>query len=321
MDHQRICSHFAIEYGDIFLYEDSPYSKAFQAFFNHCKGILDADSGLYRIAQPSFVYINDTRLNARVIIKGSNALIGINSGLMVWLEKRFSTNELLNHQLRAKYVYLGQYLADVPGKLISQMSMQFAFYHEFGHVLQKIDIEEISYDEYCDIGKPFLIKQHKMEIDADTFSSINVSAHIVQYTRKTSILTSRQALQEFIGLVLAGFMIYFINLNAYNGDVYYYEKSHPHPFVRIMNVITCVSNYMLGYHDIQLSIPEITKFIVTYSEIIEFSVLESDSNTIYMRENALKERHNLIEYLKVLAETKLDNYKSAVDQWNKAIDS
>ena len=78
--------------------------------------------------------------------------------------------------------------------------------------------------------------QHVKEHDADWFGANQIAFHIKAFVQKitpVANLKNSDLLKDIASLSLAGIYMYFINRSNASMDLYFEEKCHPHPFVRL----------------------------------------------------------------------------------------
>lgn len=322
---ESVLKCFALKRDDIFYFEETPQESKFQDFFSLGKGAIRI-AKMYGVERCHFVFKNDISINARAESVNSEGLILINSGLLVWLIQNFFEQDILHEELSVEYSYVISSFDIKVNHLMYQFNLQFAFYHELAHIIQKSELMKVGLNERADESKEFSYERHKLEIDADSFSSLSLSAHILQYAKKSfGDEIDADKVEALIALLVSSFMIYFLSLDN-ESRVYYYEKTHPHPYVRVMNIITIIVGYLkkafLGEGvSMELDSTRIARSIIDISKIVEKVVLGQNSNKIVeIQSNSDVERSNLISYFLKIRDVKIKNGKLAVDVWNGTLE-
>jgi len=129
-------------------------------------------------------------------------------------------------------------------------SIQFTFSHEFQHILQlnssKI-AHDFRYSENLDTSN-FDLKNHALEFDADRMASFEVLKYVFRVYRKLKNKnTQKFKCMIYIGLAsicITKSLFYFRVINNSSPtytidkqDFYTKKFSHPHPLVRIYNIL------------------------------------------------------------------------------------
>ena len=161
-----------------------------------------------------------------------------------------------------------------------QLTMHFTFYHELAHLVQKSEyLESHLYERPFEVEE-FDLTRHKLEIDADSFSGISIASHIQQYALKHfgDDLDSNK-MESLIQMFCSSALLYFLAFQSCKGEIYFYENSHPHPMIRILNFILTITNYLqqspkLTERKITLNHINIFKATIKTTALIETSVFK-----------------------------------------------
>jgi len=318
-------SNFFSSQISIWDYRELPYEYQFQELFNFGKGAIK-QAEIYGVEKCCFVFLNDNRINGLALFNEKAILIGITKGMMLWQVQKFFEQDILHEELSFEYAYVISSFDIKVNHLMYQFNLQFAFYHELAHVIQKSELMKVGLNERADESKEFSFERHSLEIDADSFSSLSLSAHILEYAKKSfGDEIDADKVEALIALLASSFMIYFLSLDN-ESRVYYYEKTHPHPFVRVMNIITIIVGYLKKAFlregvNMELDSTRIARSIIDISKIVEKVVLGQNSNKIVeIQLNSDVERSNLRSYFLKIRDVKIKNGKLAVDVWNGTLE-
>jgi hypothetical protein len=174
-------------------------------------------------------------------------------------------------------------------------SIQFTFSHEFQHILQLNSTQiksNYEFNENLD-SSDFDIRKHAWEYDADRFASFEVLKYIFiknreSGNRKDSVLKGMFFLglsSVFITKLLFYFRVTTLNQsNKTTNRQEFYTKnfSHPHPLVRLFNVI----DYY--YDNIRTTLPNLN---ISKQELLNntLGIVKIFFNSVLPNQAALKE--------------------------------
>jgi hypothetical protein len=176
--------------------------------------------------------------NANAIVKNRHSLITFNIGLIEKIEAVINDSiELFQHENIARVTILNNEKEKL--KLISnKCCIYYLFYHELAHVLQSFDIKNLitfDFQEQYSNDKLFNIKSHIYEFDADLFGSSMSTYRLIEDIKNNNnqfdvfpFFNSLTAL-----LFTVSNLIIIFSGNSFQ-EIYYKEKSHPHPIIRII---------------------------------------------------------------------------------------
>jgi len=307
--------------GEVFDYENSPYKEEFSKTFNFSKGALNLATK-YGVDNGLIFFYNDFSVNARAGKSNGFNIICLNSGLQIWtIQNLFEKNEI-HEILKAIYVNEIDYLDNPINVLMYQLTMHFTFYHELAHLVQKSEyLESHLYERPFEVEE-FDLTRHKLEIDADSFSGISIAAHIQQYALKhfENDLDSNK-MESLIEMFCSSSLLYFLSFQTCKNEIYYYENSHPHPMIRILNIILTITNYLqqspkLAERKITLNHIEIFKATIKTTLLLEINVFKT-KQTENFEKIISTEMKGIVKYISKIRDFKPDNFKLAVDVWNE----
>lgn len=311
---KEILSRDILKPDEVFDFEFSPYFNQFQKIYNSLWKIMDYECNKYSIKNCFVLYLNDVSVNAKAgKINGIN-LILINSGTIFWQIKNTIENEKLKkyNERYNKIFSKVQYLKFE--ELSLQINLLFTFYHEFAHILQKSNTSLFWINERND-NTDFSIEKHSLEIDADTFSAIHIARHLINYYEKDFKQFGIKFLKEVSIILCSNLFFYICSFGKSDSDLYYYENSHPHPFIRIMRILFTVGKYFEDDKQIDIKKNEIVVDII--DEIFDLQNSKDINNLPKFRKEVTENYVNMYHYLEKVSNFKETKINSSVAFYNK----
>lgn len=314
-----------LNYANIFDFKDTPNENIFENFYDFCRENLNINSQKTSITPNIFLYTNSFNVNAKAgYIKGHSVIL-INLGLMKNCIDNYLYNDKLNELCSIKFSDLVKKIDNQISTLAFQITTQFTYYHELAHLFQftKRKINEIELQERKIDDENFDIIRHKLEINADTYSAISIATHIQQYIEKSfGDEINITIANDTIKILGACILNYIINFSD-NTEIYFDKHSHPHPFLRLMNIVLNIANHMDSTPNflekgIKLNGNEIFKGIIDFYEELEHNgVFETKFSDAVYQNSHLK--RDIINYLAELLNFEDEIYENAMNVWNKHI--
>jgi hypothetical protein len=299
-------SHF-YDYSDT---EESSLKKLFDEFFQFGQEYLDRDDLEFNVKPARLYYSTNTGLNALARKVNGYYLVEIYMGTIAWMETFYlSMDDKFNQDALKYYQQISQLRGVTPGKFLLQLATIYYFYHEVGHLIQRSG-EDADYVEYianeCE-GDDVPIR-HMRELDADWNSAYCMALHLKQFAEVDSNeahLIDPAILLEIAALGLAAIYMYFINRTDKNPSIYYQEKCHPHPSVRLSYMVVFVLDNLQANIAYPIDKNEILKKAIVISEIL---MKDRGTNIIEEYSIALGNELNQVEdYIKkIMGDT--ENY-------------
>jgi hypothetical protein len=249
----------------------------------------------------------------------------MNMGTVVRLMEMFKDNDnLLNIEVHNDLIVFEK-LLDVPiNVLMYQNLIHFTFYHELGHLIQKSDYLESGLFENIVTEEDFNFYRHVLELDADEYSTLSIGTHLIQYSDK--IFGKTVSKEQFENLVVInGCSIFLYLRNFYSNiyELYYFEKTHPHPTIRITSIIFTLIQYCniglkeKGFDFGQLEPGKILERILKLSEEVSENVLGHVHLEADYHKTMISDLPKIIDYLIKYREIReTDNFLS-VSKWNE----
>jgi hypothetical protein len=308
---------------EIFDFRGLPIEEHFNGLYKFCRNNLDIYAEIENISPNIFLYTNSFEINAKFgFVNGQNVIL-INLGLMKNCLVNYSENYKLNQFVENKYADLIKKLDNPISYLAFQLTTQFTYYHELAHLVQsykkknEIELSERNTDDKYDLIK------HKLEINADTFASIAIATHLPQYIDTVfGNEIDKKTATDTIKILGACLLNYVVNFSD-KTEIYIDNHSHPHPFLRLLNIILNMSNHIesilnLKEKNIHLNGREIFKSILeTYQDMEDNGVFPTKfSNLVYKTEAFYSE---IIKYMNEILNFDVEDYDDAMEFWNNHI--
>lgn len=308
---------------DVFKFSFTPNEKEFAETFLFYRQTLD-EAAKWGVTNSHIFFINDVRVNAYATAFKGVGVIGINSGLMLWLIQNLKNRKEIDDLLRIKYNNIYESLDNPLNVLLYQVAQHFTFYHELAHLIQKSEFLNHLLYELPQQESPYSIITHKLEMDADSFSALATAAHIHQYIFKIfGENITNDNVESVIELFCSGILLYFLSFDSFKDEMYYQESSHPHAAMRLINVILIISHYCrqsprLIEKGVVLNHNRIIDKTMENAMEIEFKVFgESKAKTL--TEILGIEKKNILNYYSQLRELEVDQFIMAENMWNEAL--
>ncbi|KFF11152.1 hypothetical protein [Flavobacterium hydatis] len=311
-----------INEGDIFDFGETPHEHEFAETYQFYRGILTWASK-YDVKSSSIFFQNDTSPNARAKTFNKHGVIAITSGLMIRQINDFLKNEELDKKLKERFEKIHPFLDNPIHVLMYQQVQHSTFYHELGHLIQQSE-ELQNWMQETSTSNNFSLTRHKLELDADSFSALSLAAHIQQYGFKIFGETiDTEKMELLVELFSATVLLYFLTFSNAKREIYYEENSHPHPLVRIINVLLIISDYLgkspkLSKKGIIINPRKIIRGTIDLVEKIESEIFKnekSDDLNIILSKN----KTEIINYFTKLRAHKVEDCREASDVWNEKI--
>ncbi|WP_430404227.1 hypothetical protein [Fluviicola sp.] len=314
----RILKETSIPEDDIFDFESSPHCNEFNQAFKFYDEAISRNAH-FGIEPHLLFYKKSYSINAAATKENEHYIININAGTIVHLMERFKPE---NVPLNDEYADF-QNLLDVSiANLMYNTALHFTFYHELAHLIQKSDLLDSTLFERPDTVSRFSIERHILELDADTFSSLCVGTHLLQYARQCfGENMDCESIKKLIVVACGSALLYLLSFQSNALPIYYEEYTHPHPVVRI----SCVVFHIVGYclqsleeYQLELDIQDIVKEAMSFAHSISSN--GNDRSIIEQYQEIIgQEAHNIEAYIRktrIIQETttSLSAYK-----WNQEV--
>ena len=282
--------------------------RAFQFYYEELKNNIGHD------LEPSFVFFHsDNSINAFAKREGKANIIGINIGTIGHLHQIFELNENLQLVLENRFTKFPA------SKMMFETAMHFTFYHELGHLIQRSTFLKKELTE--DTRDNFSLKRHILEIDADEFSAILIASHIAQFsTENLGGKLNQNDLEDLLTITSTSILFYLLSFSSSKHEIYYKEYSHPHPTIRIINIM-----FVMISHFLSTRLDYGVKSDINPNKIVvETIVLAERINDNYFDKVRLSKMRNMVkdnmnnidDYMKFLKAQKADDVSMATYKWN-----
>lgn len=313
-----------LESADIFDFRETPNEDLFEGLYNFCRENLNINALRENINPNIFLFSNSFSINAKAGLKNNHFAIIINIGLMQSCITNYFENQLLNQFVENNFPNYIKKFDNPIGILVFQLTTQFTYYHELAHLFQltKKNINSELQERKSDNDEYDIIK-HKLEINADTYSSIAIATHLQQYIDKTfgdevNLAIAKDTI-KILGACLLNYIVNFSDETA----IYFKQNSHPHPFLRLLNIVLNIANHIenmpnLKVKNIHLDGKEIFKDIIDFYQNLEENGIFTTkfSNLVYQNTDL---KNDIVKYLSELLEFDKTDFNDAMDIWNKQI--
>ncbi len=305
----------------IFDFEDTPMFDVCKSYFEFYSEALDRnqDFGI----EPSLLFFNnDQTLNASAGLYNGYYIIQFNIGLMDFNVRTFKNNsEILIGTNNDEFIEFEKLLDVSTNELMYQNVSHFTFYHELGHLVQKSRLLENSISEFLNNKSKYSELSHLLELDADKFSAICIGTHVFQLLQKLfgDGLTKENAENTLI-LICSSALFYILSFSSNKHDIYYREKSHPHPVIRISCIVFHIISYVKqsleqkGF-ELELDGRDIIRKCVQFSHKIFTKKFNYNYIEDYV-EILDKERDNISQYIKEFESLQKKDETLAANKWN-----
>lgn len=314
------------KFADIFDFDDTPNEKLYKDLYLFCRENLDIHYKRKSISFSSFLYSNDFSINAKARAKNNQSAILINMGLMQHCIDKYLFNHDLNDFIESKEPALAAKFDSSLSYLAFQVNTQFTYYHELAHLFQfpKIETEQELQERSTDGG--FDIMKHKLEINADTYSSICIATHIDQYIDKSfGEQVSQEIVTKTITIFGACLLEYIVNFTD-KFELYFEERYHPHPLIRLLNIILNITNHFSlipKYKEKGIKLEAIPLF----RNIIDFHKELEDNNIFTTGFSGFITQYTanipkIVSYISTIRDWEDDNgFTDAMSIWNEHVET
>ena len=203
----------------------------------------------YNIEPARFHFPDDARINALASRTNGHSTIEINRGTVEQLWNVFCHRSILHDPELADYKILNDFYEQPPHNIsVSYMMLQsallFTFYHELGHLVQFTNrtsaTASIEERNMAAGTRPFDFGHHIREYDADQHGAQQSAAHVIEFWSKLpKEERTEENLSRLIVITLVGILGFYMMLLADpETELYFYERSHPHPLIRLQWIYT-----------------------------------------------------------------------------------
>jgi len=241
----------------VFDYSTSTLAELFDRFYRFCQDNLDNHCNEFAIQPATFFYKNDISVNAAAGRQNDDSIMFLNSGTLVTMyqalyngNKAFLTDEYL------KMTYTDILPQDTPPDFIMyQITIQFTYYHELAHLIQRSpQLSSFIMEAYAlhGPGSVYDHEKHLKEFDADLHAAQMIYFHIYEFWGKLPVdKRDSDRLGKMVSLYLCGMLFYLSFLSGRVLPIYFEESDHPHPLIRvtyIMDIILGVAEQHFSDH-------------------------------------------------------------------------
>lgn len=235
--------------GELYDFVGFPLEEEFQAFQQFCQTHLDRDDMPYNI-KPSRLYFSTyIGLNACAYRYKDYGLIEVYKGTIFKLKTLYASfSQALKDAPFEAIQNTTQKRKISPEQFLFQLSTQYFFYHELGHLIQRSNNQSL-YMEYnednCQTSN--ILERHVLEMDADCYAAYCMAMHLIQFSEEEGDKINEpkaEILSEVVSFALAGLYIYYIEFSNKSPALYFQENCHPHPSIRISYIIKTLLDHI-----------------------------------------------------------------------------
>jgi hypothetical protein len=309
---------------DIFDFIETPNEILYKRLYLFCRENINIQIERNTIPHGCFLFSTNFDVNAYACRKENSSYgIIISMGLIQYCIDKYLYNTGLNVFFEKNHPNLVQETDISLSYLIYQTNTLFTYYHELAHLFQfsKATIET-ELQERLNDNNNFDIVKHKLEINADTYAAICIATHIYQYINTGNFDFNQKNIDFIICLLSACLLDYIISFSN-KSPLYYKKYSHPHSFIRMLNIILNITNH---FSSILLFKEKGIKFdtIGLFKKIIDFHEFLIQNcgleNIIQTKNNSQNiDMTKMLSYIDEVTYFDCTNYIDALDIWNKYI--
>ncbi len=258
---------------DIFDYQFSPIQAIYDLYYQYCQENLLNHNKEYDIQPAKFYYRTSFDVNARAGLVNGYYVIGVNMGAIQTLYSMFYDNNTVfedDVDILELFKSISPKEDEPFSYLLYQLATIFTYHHELAHLIQKSPILSLGFSEqYDDTGANFSIERHVLELDADLNGSHLICFHLRAYFDNLKLEEQTlENIQKLFSLGVASVFCYFLLYYKDSKTIYYKDKTHPHPLVRISYLVDSFVRIA------EKNLPE--NFSIDTSEIIRLGFIISD---------------------------------------------
>jgi len=315
--------HKILSNAEIFDFRGMPNDDLYEGLYNFCRENLEINSARENIFPNIFLFTNSYSINAKAGLRNGQFVILVNIGLMQSCITNYFENTRLNEFVSANFPDYIQKFDNPIGILAFQLVTNFTYYHELAHLFQftKTNNESELQERTANAG--FDLLKHKLEINADTYSSIAIATHLQQYIDKTfGDEVTLEIANDTIRILGACLLNYIINFSD-NTKIYFKEHSHPHPFLRLMNIVLNLATHIenmpnLKNKNINLDGRNLFNSIIDFYQILEDNgIFATKFSDLVYQNTYLKD--DIFIYLSELIKFDDTDFQDAMLIWNKHV--
>ena len=230
-DEGNLIDYFDFQNGD-------EYEKVFGIFFSNFQYFFTKEQRKYDYSNPYLAFIEEVGINAFAGKTDNFSLIGINADTVRDLHKLFigiDLSSILSGSLNRYRIMEKVGKENLVTKFYFNCQM-FIFFHELGHIVQKIDGTSNFQNEMANQANYSEI-QHLKEYDADQFAAIQMASatgHWMEGLKEDlkENFYNKEVSEMLLATVCVGCFITFLIFQKGTRDFYTNEWSHPHPSIR-----------------------------------------------------------------------------------------
>jgi len=233
--------------------------EVYKYFESEFEKLISTNAELYGIEPVIFYIDNSTICNAFATKRNGYNIMGITKGYPILFGDKFK-EDFFDSLIFAAFLNNGNVSDGFASlyknenfsfsKFMLDCSIHFTFYHEFRHLLQFNVIKDKTDNHLAEncFERPFDLKKHILEYDADKSAANKVVLYAASVLRKFGFRTDG----EFLALIYCALGSLFITRVLFNYGLvgqwqeplkpnpmkFYTKKNwHPHPAIRALNLL------------------------------------------------------------------------------------
>ncbi|MHA8061047.1 hypothetical protein PQG22_07200 [Aquirufa beregesia] len=310
---------------DYFDFFELPNEDKYNAYYHFCRENLNIQTSKNYLEHSIFLFTESFEINAQAsLTKEGVFVIKINKGLIQNSIKKYFENQKINQFVKIDYSDIVEKIDNQINILAFQLILQFTYYHELAHLFQlskkksDLKLQERNIDD-----KKFNIINHKLEINADTYSTIAIASHILQYIEEIFGSEVEIRIVNDIIKILGAFLLEYLVSFSSVTPVYLKCCSHPHPVLRMLNIVTELSFHLKNVQferqeNNQLDkIEHLNNIFDFYNSLVKNGIFDSKIQELNSISTPTIEE--ILNYLIELKEFDDSEYFNAIDFWDKDI--
>lgn len=314
-----------IEPENIYDFLGMPLEDIISGYYFFCRDNLDIQAQKINIAPNSFLFTNSFSVNATAILKNKHYAILINMGLIKFCNDNYLENDNLHNYFATLYPEIVTKFDTPINMLAYQVSTQFTYYHELAHLFQytkKNEDNRVQERNDNEKSNAYNETKHIIEINADIYASLAIETHVQQFIER--IFGNDVTIEiTHITMVIVCCIIlnYVLSFSSKPEEVYIFEHTHPHAFIRlfnsILNIVQHFSNspYFTERKIVINSSELFSDVMETYKNLEAVKVFKTDINRIIENNKTLDQ--SIISHLHNLIQFNTTEYQDAMTIWNK----
>lgn len=243
---------------------ESELTEKYEYFYDKFERLFTEKASIFNLKDCVFYIRNDINCNAFATNPKGYNIIGITHGYAIRMMEIFSAAQLSSMVENGLFSFdtsmLSSYEKIIKSgslkihEFMLECSIYFTMGHEFQHILQFNSSKIARHYHYSENASSaqFDFQKHLWEFDADRFGAYDMIRYVFSISRNFIDRDVDKVLVSFgLGSVFISKILFYLKVVNPNErpelqPFYTKEKSHPHPLVRIMNIIEYYYDNLMG---------------------------------------------------------------------------